>query len=275
MLEPAAVSILVGTPCTQQGVTSQYLHSMLALQTRSRELGWGLHVETRPDGLVTRTRNIFGSQMVRSDEYTHLLMIDADMGFEPAVVERLIGSGHDLVGACVPLREVRWPRVRTALDTASDLTSDEMESIAHEFAIAFPPTDDGSPSRPVDGFLVAHFVGTAMLLASREAFVRLSESDQVEYYKVGGPWKDWPGDGWTFFDPAIDPTHGNYLSEDYAFCQRWRNIGGTLWADLRSRVTHNGPVSVQGDIAESLRTAKRIAKAPAASAEGPGDSPPR
>ena len=53
-----------------------------AFRRRFDELGWGLDVQTRSDGLVTRTRNIFASQMVRSDAYTHLLMVDADIGFE-------------------------------------------------------------------------------------------------------------------------------------------------------------------------------------------------
>ena len=27
---------------------------------------------------------------------------------------------------------------------------------------------------------------------------------------------------------------GTYLSEDFAFCKRWTDMGGEIWADLKS-----------------------------------------
>lgn len=277
------VRLLVGTPCGQGGLTREYLRSMLALQRRCDELGWRLTVETRVDGLVTRTRNIFGSRMVRDDTFTHLLMLDSDIGFEPEVVERLVGSGHRLVGACVPLREVRWREVAQKLestsgrahepdgvvapgsesDRLSSLTAEELESLAHQYAVAFPRGEERTVRAPIAGFLPATYVGGAMLLAAREVFAQLAESELVDHYRTGASWSDWPPDGWTFFDPVIDPRHGNYLSEDYAFCHRWRAARGTVWVDLLSRVNHTGAVTVAGDIALSLRTLARIRPTPA------------
>lgn len=254
------VSILVGVPCTQGGVTEACLHSLLALDRRCRDLGWGLTITTRADGLVTRTRNIFATHVVRSPEYTHLLMIDSDMGFEPSVIERLVRSGHDVVGACVPFREVRWSRVRSFLDEVPDLTADEMASIAHGHAVTFERSDaSGRTATSVDGFLPARFLGGALVLIGREALVRLTDSDQVEAYDRGAPWLDDDPSGWTFFDPVIDPESRNYLSEDYAFCHRWRAIGGTIWVDMLSSVTHHGMVAVSGQPAVTLRTAQRLA----------------
>lgn len=66
----AVVSILVGTPCAQTGVSATYFHSMTALRDRCAERGWSLDIRTREDALVTRTRSIFASQMVRSEQYT-------------------------------------------------------------------------------------------------------------------------------------------------------------------------------------------------------------
>jgi hypothetical protein len=256
----AEMHVLVGTPCTQSGVTQQYLSSILALQRRFDHLGWSLDVRTLADGLVTRTRNTFGSQMVHDPSFTHLLMADADIGFDPSVVERLVGSGHDVVGACVPLRETRWSRVRDAMDIVPDLGPDELESIAHLHAVAFEPPAEGSVMQARDGFLPARFIGGALLLARREVFVGLAESDVVDRYGSSAPAAHGPSGGWAFFDPLIDPVTGVYLSEDYAFCHRWRATGGSVWADVLSRVTHNGAVTIHGDIALTLRTAGRLAR---------------
>jgi hypothetical protein len=45
----------------------------------------------------------------------------------------------------------------------------------------------------------------------------------------------------------IDPNTGIYLSEDFSFCRRWTDMGGEIWADLQSRLTHTGPISLVGD----------------------------
>jgi hypothetical protein len=45
----------------------------------------------------------------------------------------------------------------------------------------------------------------------------------------------------------IEPSSGEYLSEDYAFCHRWRSLGGKLWLDTQSRLVHVGPREFLGD----------------------------
>jgi hypothetical protein len=48
------------------------------------------------------------------------------------------------------------------------------------------------------------------------------------------------------FECMIDPETRAYLSEDYAFCHRWRQIGGKVWLDTRSRLRHIGPYEFCG-----------------------------
>jgi hypothetical protein len=54
---------------------------------------------------------------------------------------------------------------------------------------------------------------------------------------------------YALFDCMIDPETGVYLSEDYAFCRRWRAIGGEIWLDLESKLTHTGSYSFRGNAA--------------------------
>jgi hypothetical protein len=51
----------------------------------------------------------------------------------------------------------------------------------------------------------------------------------------------------------VHPETGRYLSEDYAFCHRWRAIGGKVWVDLECKLMHLGQHLFRGDLAESLR----------------------
>jgi hypothetical protein len=51
----------------------------------------------------------------------------------------------------------------------------------------------------------------------------------------------------------VDPDSGRYLFEDYAFCRRWRDIGGKIWVELQCNLLHLGQHHFRGDLAESLR----------------------
>ncbi|HLP23348.1 MAG TPA: hypothetical protein VK139_04825 [Microbacteriaceae bacterium] len=248
-------NILIGTPVANGVVTHDYFQFMVVLTMHFQRLGWGFRVVTQPDGLVTRSRNAFASTVVRNEEYTHLLMFDADVTASPEGIERIIRSGKDFVGCVVPFRKTHWDRVEDALSALPDVTIDDVRAVANGYAY-WPEKG----ARPVDGFIEAHAIGSAIMLISREALVAISESELVDFATAGLPASDGEHSGWTFFDPYVD-ENGVYLSEDYALCDRWRKLGGAIWADLETTTRHIGPVVVEGDIAQSITTATRLVRA--------------
>ena len=48
-----------------------------------------------------------------------------------------------------------------------------------------------------------------------------------------------------------------YLSEDFAFCRRWRDMGGKVYVDLNSKLQHAGQHLYRGDLIESLKLQDR------------------
>jgi hypothetical protein len=46
------------------------------------------------------------------------------------------------------------------------------------------------------------------------------------------------------YHPYID--NGLYLSEDYAFCRRWQNLGGEVWMDPQVKLNHFGSHLFEG-----------------------------
>jgi len=52
----------------------------------------------------------------------------------------------------------------------------------------------------------------------------------------------------------------HHLTEDYSFCQRWRDLGGDVWADPDIELTHVGQTRWKGKLAEYLKleTAKPL-----------------
>jgi hypothetical protein len=55
------------------------------------------------------------------------------------------------------------------------------------------------------------------------------------------------------FDPlwwTDDEGQQRTLSEDYAFCQRWRDIGGKVYLDVNIPMGHVGPKMYHGCLGE-------------------------
>ena len=54
-------------------------------------------------------------------------------------------------------------------------------------------------------------------------------------------------------EPEIDPETKRYLSEDYAFCRRWQQIGGKIYADCYTTLGHIGNLPFSGSLEERLK----------------------
>ena len=70
------------------------------------------------DALITRARASLVSQFLDDPAATHLLFIDADIGFEPEQVLRLIECGADMCAAIYPIKRIDWDRMKTTIAAA-------------------------------------------------------------------------------------------------------------------------------------------------------------
>jgi hypothetical protein len=51
----------------------------------------------------------------------------------------------------------------------------------------------------------------------------------------------------------IDPVSRRYLSEDYAFCRRWQQMDGKIFADVTTTLGHVGNIRFHGVMDERLK----------------------
>jgi hypothetical protein len=228
---------------------------MLALQHACRENGIGLNwFLGSGDALITRARASLVTCFLDlpEAEATHLLFIDADISFDPKQVLRLIEFGADVSAGCYPVKNIEWNKMgRTLLEKRPP-------SAGLTYVLGLE-----DPARPLirDGFAKVRRVGNGFLMISRTALERLCEANPHLRYKnvglEGDPQRDSPN-RFALFECMIDPETGTYLSEDFAFCQRWTDLGGEIWLDLESQLTHVGPMRFVGDVSTQFgRSATR------------------
>lgn len=164
-------------------------------------------------------RNQLAAEALADPAWTHLLMIDGDMEWRPQDITRLIAHNLPFVAgvyacktepaAAVKLECVRLPGKRTD---------------------------------PATGLLEVDCVGAGFMLLKREVFQRLIDAypESRISWNAGAYDVEYETLPWLYDYFPLGFQNGVYTSEDFAFCRRWRAIGGQVWADLTVRLTHYG-----------------------------------
>ncbi|MDR3733949.1 MAG: hypothetical protein P4L10_00260 [Acidobacteriaceae bacterium] len=239
--------ILIATPCYGGQLTLAYHRSVLDLMIDKTNYFGSISFHHLPgDALITRARNTQVAAFLHEPKFTHLVFIDADIGFTPGQLIRLFQWNKDLVGGIYPTKVIDWAAVaRNAQASPQRL----LERSARYVFDPFLDQDGQGTATAVDGFAKVRAVGTGFLVIKRAVFEALrtahAELKIREPFNAAMPVDD---DGlYAFFDCLIDPETRAYLPEDFAFCQRCRALGYDIWADLHSQFTHTGTFEFQGD----------------------------
>ncbi|HEX2801356.1 MAG TPA: hypothetical protein VHN73_04785 [Phenylobacterium sp.] len=210
-------SIYLATPCYGGLAHAAYMSALLALRPACQSEGVGLYIDlSGGEALIGRGRAVTMTKFLASDA-THLLFIDADIGFVPDDVFRLLASNKDVVGGAYPRK--------------APGRGDELDDLP------------AGSARQEGSLRTLASVGTGFLLISRAAARRMTDG----YPQLRASLVDMPSAGVPetvmVFDSLIDPATRAYLSDYQAFCHRWRALGGEVWVDENCRPTHVSAVS--------------------------------
>lgn len=160
-----------------------------------------------------------------ASEATDLIFVDHDVQWPAGTLLKLVDYPVDFVAAMYPQRKdpiefsVRWLQ-------KPELWAD-----------------------PETGLLEVEGVPGGCLRLSRSLVEKMVASyPESEFYCGAAPNET----AWNLFG---EYRHGRFLiSEDYAFCLRWRDIGGQVWIDPEITMGHTGPKTFAAKIGDWLRS---------------------
>jgi hypothetical protein len=201
-------------PCYGGQLTESTFMSFIKWANVARQLGIDWTVETMTnESLISRARNTLTAKFLHTKESTHLMFIDADIGWEPWHLLVMLNAQKDVIGGLYPMKSlpIKW------------------------CVNGIPDADQNDPS----GLIEVTKTGTGFLLIKRDVFDKLNAHPAVKsftndigldpalniYMK-------------TYFDTAV--RENRYYSEDWTFCENWRDIGGQVWVDKRVLLKHTG-----------------------------------
>ncbi len=246
-----SVNLVVATPCFGGQISVLYAASLFKLQSLSRTFsGFRLKLLFKDgDALITRARASLVSQFLDDPAATHLLFIDADIGFEPQQVLRLIECGAEMCAAVYPIKRIDWDKVKSTI--AAGRPDPAAAALKYVFEV-----DDPNAVTSSDGFVKVRYAGTGFLMIRREALERMcARYPELRYKRDHSVDAASSSDNRFALFECMIAEDGTYLSEDFAFCKRWTDMGGEIWADLDSKLRHVGPMTFCGDLSSQFVSA--------------------
>jgi hypothetical protein len=203
----------IAMPCYGGMLTESTFMSFIKWANTARQLGIDWTLETMVnESLISRARNTLTAKFLEQEGATHLFFVDADIGWEPWHLLVLLNRDKDVIGGLYPMKTmpVKW--------------------VVNGF--------EGAEEGP-DGLQEVSKAGTGFLLMKKHVFEKLKAHPAVKQYKNDiGLDPKYDAHLKTYFDTAV--RQNRYYSEDWTFCENWRDLGGKVWVDKRVLLRHSG-----------------------------------
>ena len=206
------------------------------------------------ESLIQRARNYIVDEFLRSD-CSHLLFIDADIGFDPRDALALLAlqisdpEKYDIVCGPYPKKTIAWEKVSIAAQNGVGKENPfDLEQYVSDFV--FNPVGGAKSFKLAEPVEVAEG-GTGFMLITRDALEKYRDAYPEYSYKhdhIRTDQFDGTREITAFFDCVIDPESKRYLSEDYFFCQQARKAGLSVWMCPWMKLNHVGSYIFKGDM---------------------------
>ena len=263
--------LFIATPCYGGVMTVPYAMGLMQL-VRSLDASGLEHAigMTTSESLISRARNKLVAQFLRTD-CTHLMFIDADVGFYTSDLKPMLESDLDVTCGAYPMKNIGWKNIEEAVKRG--VTGDKLPIEGACYAVnAHASASNGSVVKGIQKagahFLEVQDAATGFLLIKREAILRFIEHYRAEIQYVAD-YEPCSGEiHHMVFQADRDPVAiakgemARYLSEDYWFSRRWQMMGGKIFLCLSSKLTHTGSYTFTGDIASLWEPTEKPAEEP-------------
>ena len=178
---------------------------------------WYIGAEGHGDALIARARSVEATGFMENGPSDYMIFLDSDIVFRPVDLKQLsddLHEGYDLVAGCYP--------VRTGTQLASHWWNDE------------PPTGEL-------GIYEAQFISTGFLGISKKLLKRMVKKLKLPILHPKDTGRSYPffedHRGW--IDHADAKGSQNiWISEDWDFCEKAREIGVKSYLDTRIQLRH-------------------------------------
>jgi hypothetical protein len=216
-------SIVIATPCLDGNVNAHYAGALVKTMALLNQRGIRCEIQFEiGNSLIADARNKLVAKFLAGSG-TDLVFIDADLSWQAEDLARLVACPHPVVAG------VYQRKSRSKID----------------FTVKFGP----SIAMDADRLMEVERVGTGFLRLRRDCLLALIAANPG--LKLKNPAQ--PGDPnfYALFDTTI--VDGQYIGEDFSFCDRWRALGGKVLIDPSIALAHHGAAAYDEPLMKYLQ----------------------
>jgi hypothetical protein len=242
------IGVMLALPMYGGMCTGDFALSLSKTSIMLHDLGFKYHIETLyNESLIPRGRNGLAHSFMNRPDMDYMMFIDADIGFTEIDVLRLLLADRDLCGGAYPKKRINWKVIERAVKAGKK--ANDLKDYTGDFAFNLIDPN-GVPDNL--GFIEVKHLATGFMLIKKNVFETLAPHVPV--------YKELRDDGTImeahdFFQIGRNPKTGAYTSEDYFFCNLWREHGGQIYLNPYIKLTHTGTYVFSGDL-QKLGTEK-------------------
>lgn len=222
--------VLFATPAFESGVSVDFLVSMMDTQMICANNGIAFDFQIRVGNqFIDVVRNNLVDYFLKAPaNFTDLIFIDSDQGWDANVIPRILGYSQGVVAALPPKKA-------------------ETESFHDNYIL-----------HAIENSLFqAKEAGTGFMRIKREVFEAMDKA-YPELAQMVEPKMGWPT---TPYFQRGNTKYGGFLGEDIFFCRQLTQMGEYIWIDSDVTFTHRGSKAWKGNFYDYAVRSGKLRKA--------------
>lgn len=258
------VKICILTPCFGDVCHTGYVDSLLKTVNTFNVLKIEHTIEfCRNDSLVTRARNNLIARAMNDPNITHFMFIDNDIQWGAEEIIKLLCHDKNIIGGVYPIKKYKWDKIlqKNPNNGEYDTISKIQQRKSNNTIFTNKITDNNYIMHNLvdynlnlldkqinikNNIAKVKHIATGFMLIKRhviesmiQAFPSTKYTDDVNFLTP-----DENKYAYALFDCSVE--NGIYCSEDWLFCNRWKNMGGNIYIDVTVSLTHTGIEDYKG-----------------------------
>lgn len=243
-------SIFLATP-VHSDVSIHYTQALLEFQKFCFENKIKVTFQLFKSSLITQGRNLCVGAFMETG-HSHMLFIDADIDFQAKSIIKMIEKDKDVISVPYPMKTFNWDKVFENIKAGKIKSAIQLSTAANTYPMKLPDEDN---IKIQDGCIEVSHSPTGCMLIKRSVFEKMIEKYPdlkiIQPTIINGKPTEKPF-LYNFFDTMFDKENHTYMGEDFAFCKRWKDIGGKCHAIVDQLISHVGEHQYCGRFADEL-----------------------